>query len=159
MEFITLKCKNCNKKLMTYIPPSSRKYKSPLKTCKKCGTEYLDPRCHEIAAEGLPPDTYSITSNVIMGIVGGLILWRGLYLFTVHQLGTSENIQWLYHTTFTVMGIFCILFAIYQIIIILTGIKRKKFEKLRQESEERLQDYNYAKTLVSLGYSVPEEYL
>ena len=50
-------------------------------------------------------------------------------------------------------------YAIYQIIIILTGIKRKKFEKLRQESEERLQDYNYAKTLVSLGYSVPEEYL
>jgi hypothetical protein len=94
-----------------------------------------------------------------MGIVGGLILWRGLYLFTVHQLGTSENIQWLYPTTFTVMGIFCILCAIYQIIIILTGIKRKKFEKLRQESEERLQDYNYAKTLVSLGYSVPEEYL
>ena len=159
MEYITLKCRNCGKKLLTYTPKGFRKYESPLKKCKKCGTEYLDPRCHEIAAEGLPPDTYSIPSNVIMGIVGGLILWRGLYLFSVHQMGTAENIQWLYPTVFTVMGICFILCAIYQIIIILTGIKRKKFEKLRQESEERLLDYDYAKSLVLLGYSVPEKYL
>lgn len=159
MEFITIKCKTCNKKLLTYSDASMRKYKSPLKKCRKCGTNYLDPRCHEIAAEGLPSYTYSIPSNVLMGIIGGLILWRGIYLFGGHQLGTADNIQWLLPTVFTIMGICFILFAIYQIIIIATGRKSAKFEKLTQESEERMLDHSYAEALAELGYGVPEKFL
>ena len=159
MEFITLKCKNCNKKLMTYIPPGSRKYKSPLKKCKKCGTEYLDPRCHEIAAEGIPKDVFSIPSYLVLTVIGGLVIWRGIYLFGMHPIGMTDSFQWFMPTVFTIMGIAFALGGIIEIIAILTGAKAKKYEKLRQESEERLLDYDYAKSLVLLGYSVPEEYL
>lgn len=156
MEFITLKCKNCNKKLMTYIPPGSRKYKSPLKKCKKCGTEYLDPRCHEIAAEGIPKDVFSIPSYLVLTVIGGLVIWRGIYLFGMHPIGMTDSFQWFMPTVFTIMGIAFALGGIIEIIAILTGAKAKKYEKLRQESEERFLDNSYVQTLAELGYHITE---
>lgn len=158
MEYITLKCSHCEKKLLTYNP-TSRKYKSPLRKCKKCGTEYLDPRCHEIAAEGIPADTFSIPSYLVLIAVGGLIIWRGLYLFSRCYLNTSDSLPWLMPTVFTIMGSVFALGGILEIISIATGRKAERFERLRQESEERLLDNSYARTLLNLGYCIPEKYI
>lgn len=81
MQSIEIRCKSCGKKLLAYDQASTIRYKSPVKNCKKCGTRYADPRCHEIAIEGIPKDSFSIPSYVIMMIIGALILYRGIFLF------------------------------------------------------------------------------
>lgn len=159
MDIYGIKCKNCGKKLLTYSDGSFRKYKSPVKICKKCGTRYVDPRCHEIAIEGIPPDTFSLPSYLFLMIVGGLILYRGIYLFGGHQLGVSNEIQWLLPFTFVIMGTMMVIIGIVEIISIISGIKAKKFETLRKESEERLKDKSYVYVLQKFGYEIPEKYL
>ena len=44
-------------------------------------------------------------------------------------------------------------------ILIKTGLKAKKLERLKNESEDRLRDRSYAETLRQLGYNVPDKYL
>lgn len=159
MQSIEIRCKNCGKKLLKYEQSSTRKYKSPVKKCKKCGTRYADPRCHEIAIEGIPEDTFNIPLYVIMGIIGALILYRGIHLFGVHQLGVPDEIQWLLPAVFTLIGAAMVIGSIVEIIAIKSGIKAKRYEKLRKESEERLSDKSYVYILQDLGYKVPEKYL
>ncbi|MDE6750465.1 MAG: hypothetical protein K2K21_15615 [Lachnospiraceae bacterium] len=159
MQSIEIRCKNCGKKLLKYEKSSTRKYKSPVKKCKKCGTKYADPRCHEIALEGIPEDTFNIPIYVIMVIIGALILYRGIHLFGVHQLGVPDAIQWLLPAFFSIIGVAMLIGSIVEIIAIKSGIKAKKYEKLRKESEERLSDKSYVYILQDLGYKVPEKYL
>lgn len=159
MQSIEIRCKNCGKKLLKYEQSSSIKYESPVKKCKKCGTRYADPRCREIAIEGIPEGTFSIPLYVIMGIIGALILYRGIHLFGVHQIGTPDEIQWLLPSVFTILGAAMVIGSIVEIIAIKSGIKAKKYEKLRKESEERLSDKSYVYILQDLGYKVPEKYL
>lgn len=159
MQEVKIRCKKCGKKLLTYSQGSFRRYKSPIKTCKKCGTRYVDPRCHEIAIEGIPKDTFSILSYVIMLIIGLLIGYRGIHLFGMRQLGMPQNTQWLLPVVFMIGGIIMAFGGIVEIIAIKTGIKARKFEKLKRESELRLRDKNYAYMMQNLGYQVPEEFL
>ncbi len=154
-----LKCVTCGKRLLTYDNTSFRQYKSPVKQCKKCGTYYLDPRCHELAVEGVPEVEFSIGPQVVLLVFGGLVLYRGFYLSGRTQLSTPDSIQWLLPTLFIIMGIVFILGGIVEIILIKTGKKAQRYEKLRKESEERLQDRTYAYVLHDLGYPVPEKYL
>lgn len=159
MQSIEIRCKNCGKKLLAYDQSSTIRYKSPVKNCKKCGTRYADPRCHEIAIEGIPKDTFSIPSYVIMMIIGALILYRGIYLFGIHQIGVSDSFQWFLPVAFTILGVAIVIGSIVEIISIKSGRKALKYEKLRKESEKRLSDKSYAYILQSLGYQVPEKYL
>lgn len=154
-----LRCASCGKRLLTYDNTSFRQYKSPVKQCKKCGAYYLDPRCHEIAIEGVPDAEFSVGSYIVLLIFGGLGLYRGMYLSDRHQLNTPESAQWVLPTMLVLMGIVLILGGIVEIIRIKTGAKARKYEKLRIESEERLQNRSYAYQLRDLGYPVPERYL
>ncbi|MDE5754105.1 MAG: hypothetical protein K2H89_06150 [Oscillospiraceae bacterium] len=154
-----LKCAGCGKKLLTYDNTSFRQYKSPVKQCKKCGTYYLDPRCHEIAVEGVPDAEFSVGSYIVLIVFGGLVGYRGIYLSSRTQLHTPEGAQWVLPTMFVLMGIVFILGGIVELIRIKTGAKARKYEKLREESEQRLQNRSYAYQLRDLGYPVPEEYL
>lgn len=159
MNNYEVRCKGCGKKLLTYNEGSFRKYKSPLKQCKKCGAKYLDPRCHEIAIEGIPSDSFSVTSYLILLIFGAFILYRGIYLFGRHQLGVIEEIQWLLPAVFVIGGGIMVIGGIIEIISIISGSKCRKFDRLKMESEERLADNSYAYQLKELGYNVPERYL
>lgn len=159
MKTIVLRCKNCGKKLLTYSQASIQRYKSPVKSCKKCGTRYADPRCHEIAVEGIPPDTFSISSYVIIMIIGALILYRGIHLFGTYQLGVPDETQWLLPFLFVISGVIMAVAGIVEIILIKTGRKAVKYDKLRAESENRLRDKNYVYILQDLGYKIPEKYL
>ncbi|MGN0634532.1 MAG: hypothetical protein ACI4JW_11780 [Oscillospiraceae bacterium] len=159
MQQIDIKCEGCGKKLLTYTPNGSKKYKSPLKLCKKCGACYADPRCHEIALEGIPRDEFLIAPNVVLMILGGLVLWRGIYLFGMKQMDIPDEMQWVLPTAFSLLGAIMIIAGITQIILIKTGAKAKKFERLKRESEQRLSDKSYAFALKQLGCNVPEKYL
>lgn len=159
MQSYEIRCQNCGKKLLTYSQSSFRKYESPVKKCKKCGFRYADPRCHEIAIEGIPADTFHIPSYLLMLVIGGLILARGVYLFGMRQIGISGRMQWLLPSVFVVFGVILTIGAIIEIISIISGRKAQKFDKRRRESEARLRDKGYIYMLQDLGYQIPEKYL
>lgn len=159
MEFYEMRCKNCGKRLLTYSEISFRKYKSPVKKCKKCGLHYADPRCHEIAIEGIPPDTFCIPSYIAMLVVGGLISGRGIYLFGMHQVGVSDSFQWFMPSMYAILGIVLVVVSLVEIITIKSGRKAKKFDERRRESEVRLSDKGYVYMLQDLGYQIPDKYL
>lgn len=159
MQPYEIRCRNCKKKLLTYSGSSYPKYKSPVKKCKKCGTVYADPRCHEIAIEGIPRGMFSVPAYAVMLVIGALMCWRGIYLFGVRQLSVPDAVQWLLPALFTVSGAVMAIAAVAGIIAIRTGVKEKRFDRLRRESEARLGDKNYAYLLRDLGYQVPEKYL
>ena len=77
----------------------------------------------------------------------------------MRTLGAPDNIQWLMPTTITLAGIIMVIGSIIEIILILTGAKQKRFDKLKRESEDRLNDKSYAYILSDLGYNVPDKYL
>lgn len=156
---IKVKCNKCGKTLLTYDNGHFRRYKSPVKHCKKCGTVYADPRCHEIMVEGIPSDTFSYLSYFIMLIIGALIFYRGLVIFNSYQLGVPNQMQWLLPSVFIIIGLIMVIGGIWELISIKTGLKKKKFKKLALQSHERLKNKEYAYTLKQLGYKVPDKYL
>lgn len=158
MQTIVIRCKKCGKKLLAYNQGGFRKYKSPVKQCKSCGIQYADPRCCEIALEGIPADVFSVSSYVVMAILGALILYRGIYLFGMHQLGVPNGLQWLLPSLFTICGAILVTGGIIEIISIKTGNKAEKFERLKRDSETRMNDRDYVHILQSLGYKIPEKY-
>lgn len=152
-------CNRCGSKLLSYNEYSKKRYESPVKRCKKCQAYYLDSRCHEIAVEGIPSDTFSIRSRLIMGLFGAFVLYRGIHLLFRYQIGTPEHMQWLMPVVFLIMGVVLIIGAIVDVLLIMTGSKQKKYDKLRLESEARMQDKSYAYLLNELRYPGTERYL
>lgn len=153
----TLYCSNCRKKLTTYDNTSIKKYCSPLKKCPKCGTLYIDPRCHELAIEGIPSAEFSIVSYVVLTLFGALIVWRGIYLFKRMQLGVPDEVQWVMPVVLMIMGAIFAFGGLVEIFLIKTGRKSQKFNRLYEESEERLRDADYVESLKKLGYIIPEK--
>lgn len=151
-----LYCFECGKKLMTYDSTSFRRYKSPVKKCKKCGNLYIDPRCHELAIEGIPSDVFSVKSYIILSIFGILLLWRGIYLLSQVQLGVPDEVQWLMPAVIIIFGAVCIIVGIAEIISIKTGLKEKRYNRLYMASTERLKNVDYVNTLRNLGVDIPE---
>lgn len=144
-------CKYCDSKLLKY-DKWEKKYKSPIATCKKCGKEYLDPRCHELAIEGIPEAEFKVANDLVLLIIGGLITWRGYYLFGMHMLGTPDSMQWVVPTVVLILGLAMVVAAFVDGIRILTGLKKRKFEKILEESQNRMKDDNYIQKLKELGY-------
>lgn len=146
-----LRCSNCGKKLLRY-EQNERKYKSPVAACKKCGHEYIDPRCQEIAVIGIPDAEFHISRRVLLLVIGGLIAWRGWRLLGMRQLGVASSMQWLLPAAIFLLGAAFILGAVIDSISILTGRKRKKFERLSAESAERMSNPAYVEKLKRMGY-------
>lgn len=148
---VEIHCKGCGHKLLKY-EKYERKYKSPIASCKKCGKDYIDPRCHELAIEGIPEGDFKITNDIILLVIGALIAWRGYYLFGLRMLGTPDAMQWVLPTVILLLGIAIILGGIVDFIRIITGIKRRKYEKDLKESKERISNEDYIQKLRDLGY-------
>lgn len=144
-------CKNCNYKLLKY---ENRQvlYKSPINTCKKCGEEYLDPRCRELAIEGIPESEFKMSKDLILLVIGGLIIWRGFYLIGMRMLGIPDYMQWILPSVILFLGFALVGIGIFDAISILTGLKKRKFERLLEESKNRINDENYVQKLQQLGY-------
>ena len=153
-----LRCGSCGTKLLTY-EGREREYGPMIRKCKKCGVWYLDPRYHELAVEGIPEDVFGIRQYLVAFVVGILIAWRGWYLFGVHQLGMPDQMQWLLPALFLALGVGICIAAIVEVVLIKTGIKRRKYQRMYEESCVRMRDRGYVLTLRKLGYPVPERFL
>ena len=150
-------CPSCGKKLFTY-EVRAVKYESPLKECKKCNAKYLDPRCKELAITGIPKSEFGMMQYALILVIGVLIGWRGYHMLGMRQLGVASEIQWVLPVCFMLIGAGLIIGAICSMISIKTGLKAKKFDRLYEESRDRMRDMSYVYTLQKLGYDVPEEF-
>lgn len=129
---------------------------SPIQTCKKCGTEYLDPRFHEPAIEGIGESLSVMRSLKLLGVyVLCFVTSVGVNLFSIWH----DNSYYPMLVITAVLFAALIVYGIVDIIRIKTGAKAKSMEKKRQESIERLQNPEYAMKLYVSGYPVPPEYL
>lgn len=159
MEVTNGKCPFCRHRFFAYNEQAYY-YGSPVRTCKKCDHQYIDKRYHEIAIEGIRgTDRSSVVQLVVTWIVGGFFIYRAFHLFgTYHRSGTLPKNDIL-AVLFFIFGVLFIIGGIIELIRTLTGSKQQKMDTLRQESEERLQNRIYARTLANAGYNVPEKYL
>ena len=153
-----LKCTRCGNTLAVYGLGISR-YQSPVKKCRKCGAIYADPRCHELAVEGIPADCFRMTGGVAFGIFGAFLLYRGIYLLPYHLAGVPASIKWYAPHLLIAFGAACLAVGLLEVIAIKSGWKRRIFNRRSAESEQRLRDKEYAYLLKKLGYPVPEQYL
>lgn len=145
------KCPSCGKALFTY-DDNIRKYGCMIKKCKKCGSEYIDPRFHEIAAEGVPQSEFKISHDIVLAVIGGLIIWRGIYLFGMKALNVPDELQWVEPIMFLCLGAACIIGAAADIILVKSGKKEEIFRRRYEESRERLNNIDYAEKLRNEGY-------
>lgn len=153
---VELKCPHCGKIVATRAA-NRYSYGSPLKNCRFCKENYLDPFFHELAAEPPAPNAFSVKHKLI-----GMGLFAVFFAisFAFHWLEvTYENS---YHPMFAwlmvILAVGEILF-VAEIILIKTGFKERRTERLRKASEERLKNPVYARELARLGYPVPKKYL
>lgn len=72
----------------------------------------------------------------------------------MRQLGLPDEMQWLMPAVIFVVGAVLIIGGIVEIIGIKTGLKAKRFEKMMQQSKDRLKDSQYTSQLRSLGYNI-----
>ncbi|MCR4946143.1 MAG: hypothetical protein K5929_04270 [Lachnospiraceae bacterium] len=153
---LEFKCPSCGKKLFSY-ETRERKFGEIIKKCQKCGADYADPRYHELAIDGIPDDEFGYLQYVVVIVVGAFFIWRGLHLFSTRQLGVPGELQWLMPSAFIILGIAAIICALVSMISILTGAKRRKFEKMLAESKQRLKNSSYVYNLRKFGYNIPED--
>lgn len=151
------KCPYCGKDISLNYMQREWKYGSPIRVCKKCNQKYIDKRYHEIAVEGINPDTFDLKKSLISLLLGVILLVlsvviNGITIFTGGYY--YSKIAFL-----GVAGIAIIIFMIIDIIRMKTGLKERRLEKVMLESVNRLQNKEYAHELASVGYNVPEKYL
>lgn len=150
------KCQNCGREEGGYVDRQWY-YGSPVRQCKKCGFTYLDKRYHEIETDGCEPDALSVKRSAIVSAAGlaAAVLGAAITAAEIHLSGK-------YHLSMVfiaLIGLALVIFGIVDAVRIKTGLKAKKLEKLRTESEERLKNREYAQLLKENGYNVPEKYL
>lgn len=149
-------CPYCYTKISCYLK-NEYKFGSPIRSCKKCGKSYVDSRYHEIAIDGFPQWELSLKFNVKRILIGIVIFIIG-FLFLYFE----RNHLGFYHLSYYIimfMGVLVVIFSLVDIIRIITGAKAKKFENLRIQSVERLNDKGYVQQLISIGYRIPNEFL
>ena len=150
-------CPSCDKKLFTY-EERSRKYGKLLKECKKCGAQYLDPRYYELAIDGIPEDEFGIARYSVAILIGALFGWRGIHVANIYIYRGANLINWLLPISFILISVIVIIAGLYEIFTITTGLKRKKMERLLEESKARMRDSSYVYTLKKHGYVIDKEY-
>lgn len=72
----------------------------------------------------------------------------------MRQLGLPDEMQWLMPALIFIVGFILIIGGLVEIIGIKTGLKAKRFEKMLQQSKDRLKDSQYASQLRSFGYNI-----
>ncbi len=156
MAMVKKYCPNCKERLMTTSRNHDYNYGSPLKLCPHCRQFYVDKQYHEIAIEGVrAEDKKRLTFLQVLQILAAASL-IGIFL---RIMATGATIADVGPALFT--PIFFAVILLISPAVSIVGYKERlnNFAKEAELSEKRLQDINYAKTLMNLGYPVPTKYL
>lgn len=156
IQYQTVKCTNCGSTLSINAPGSAYFYGSPIRSCPKCGRQYLDKNYHEIEIDGIQKTDISNkgAAGLLIGSLAAAVIFGVLFIFFLSRgrlhFGTLIA---------TVISLLIFIFGLVDAIKIKSGSKQKELEKEHQQSILRLQNKEYAHTLKKLGYQVPEKYL
>lgn len=152
------KCPYCGKSI-SFLKYSQGewKYGSPIRVCKKCGQKYIDKRYHEVAVDGINPDSFNMKKLGTCFAIGVVALLMSA-LFNAYTI-LLKDYFYLKVVGVGLIGIVMIVYSIIDFIRIKTGAKERQLAKRAEDSVNRLKDRAYAHELVSLGYNVPEKYL
>lgn len=140
-------CPKCGKKQPA--PDNRWCYGSPIKQCPECGMEYFDERYREIAISGYIPGALSLKKAVKTAAVGAVFVLLAVLMY-FYETRTSGR----YHVILIVIGIAgaaIILLGLIDFFEIFSGVKQKKLERFKAESEERLKNSEYVEKLAELG--------
>ena len=154
MGFVEGNCPKCGKKIREKC--NAWVYGSPIRTCPKCKSEFLDKRWREVAIDGFDPRT----NNPKLYLFGFL----GFLIFTILCIACRIlmiNIWGSYPTKLLgciIIGIIGTIGCVLILLIQITGIEDKNNAKFMEESKKRLQDKNYVEKLISYGYDIPDIY-
>lgn len=151
-------CPKCGK-VQRECAANEYRYGVPIKTChnRKCGERYLDPFFHELAAEPPAPYAFSIKQKLVGMAVLAVVF---VICFVIHWFEvTYTNAYYVAFPALMVGTAIGEVALIVEIVLIQTGFKERRTERLRRESEDRLKNPVYARELAKLGYPVPKEYL
>lgn len=152
------KCPYCGKAISFFkYVPEEWKYGSPIRECKKCHQKYIDKRYHEIAVDGINPDSFNMKKLGACFAIGVVALLMSV-LFNAYTI-LLKDYYYLKVVGVGLIGIVMIVYSIIDFIRIKTGAKERQLEKRIEESVNRLENRAYAHELVFLGYNVPEKYL
>ncbi len=155
-QTMEIHCPRCGKSVGTFVVGDYR-YGCPLKVCPKCKSEYINPVFHEIEVDGISPDAFDM-KRLLFGIIMGVVFFAVSAGIHYYEVTTQDY----YHTAciaIMIISAIAVFFAVGNIILIKTGFKAKRTERMRQESAERLSNPRYAVRLKELGYNVPDKYL
>ena len=149
-------CPYCGKKIPGY-KPTKVEYGSPVRICPKCDREYYDRRFFEPAVSGLVRSELSKKRclSMMLSAVVCFVIAFGINWLEIRETGEYYVILALMQPVAIVLFIT----AIVDLIRIVTGTKRKKYDFLISQSEERLANPEYAEFLAEKGMNVPEKYL
>lgn len=153
---VELKCPHCGKIVATRAANQYR-YGSPLKNCRFCKENYLDPFFHELAAEPPAPNAFSVKHKLV-GMAVFAVMFAACFAFHWLEVTYENSYHPMFAWLMVILAVGEILFAA-EIILIKTGFKERRTERLRKESAERLKNPVYARELARLGYPVPAEFL
>lgn len=155
-NIVELKCPHCGKIVATRGANDYR-YGSPLKNCRFCKENYLDPFFHELAAEPPEPNAFNVKHKLTgMVMLAGILAFCAVfYWFEITYMNTHHMML---PVLMALTGVGEIAFLV-EIVLIKTGVKERRTERLRAQSAERLKNPVYARELTRLGYPVPVEFL
>lgn len=131
-------------------------YGSPVRTCRKCGGQYVDRCYHEVAVEGFRDADVSVEENKKNVRNAALLLVCAAALNVLFYF--LERHSWIY-LLFVVFGVVYLAVSVMSFCKVKKGARQQELEEARQASIERLSDPEYARCLKDLDYDVPEQYL
>lgn len=150
------RCPYCGKEIYGFNE-NAWEYGRSVRSCKRCKKKYIDPRYHEIAIDGINPDAYNIRRSVIGMLIGMACVIISALVNLCFVYFDGDYYLRLVFAGF--MGAVLTVFMMVDIIRIKTGIKERHLEKLRMESEQRLQEMDYVQELINAGIEVTGQYL
>lgn len=150
-------CPHCGKEMKGYME-TQFDFGSPIQTCKKCKGTYLDRRYHEIEIDGVGNAAEMSGKRAKFLAVFGLIFF-GVALLLNLGMVLSVGRYSVRGVMIMLLGLIMMVGGLIEGIMVKTGVKERQLEKKRLESQRRLENPEYARTLAELGYLVPEKYL
>lgn len=148
-------CPNC-KTIINREDWNSFGYGSPIFTCPQCHKEFIDKRVHEPAIEGIGTDINKINvrGNLKIALFYTIIWIICWYAVTI--------VPYKFKFMCYMSGAYPLFTALISWITVnrmAFGKEAKTIRKLIKESEQRLQDKEYAQKLQKYGYNIPGKYL
>ena len=158
VQYYTYKCPYCNTVVSRENTLTKDSSGCPLRVCPNCGKTYVDTNCKEPALHPYKP--FGLTACAVTAIVGALFAAFGvlLLIFAIGCFSGWYSIAsvhvWISAALGGAYGIFSFLFR-------KKHLDEENAQKLKawQESDARLQNPEYARTLKSAGFKVPTKYL